>query len=228
MKTPYIKTIVLSMVLVVCSLFIPMAYSQTATISPITQQYWAGVNTTNTLVTGSNSVTFASPDASVFNLSVLGQPAGLTTVLSTNLATNTISLGLKLIVTNVAGGAYPLSINGSGGSYASYSTNINLFVVPQWMGTNAGSSNGWSSAAKWSSGVVPTSTDGIYFDHSLVGPYTNVVDSSQTIQSLVYLGDADDAALASGVFTTIANGSTLSILGTNGFAIGRKNEGDSA
>ena len=47
-------------------------------------------------------------------------------------------------------------------------------------------------------------------------------DSSRTIQSLVYLGDANDGSVPLAVNTVIAPGQTLSVLGTNGFFIGRR------
>ena len=76
-------------------------------INPQTLNYWAGVNTSNVLGVGSNSVVMAGADGvSTINLTAGGQPGGLTMVLSTNSCTNTIPLGVVLRVTNVLAGAY--------------------------------------------------------------------------------------------------------------------------
>jgi hypothetical protein len=196
--------------------------AQTVVIAPETLNYWAGINTSAALGVGSNSVTMTGANGTAtINFAVSGQPAGLTTVLSTNSCTNSIQLGLFLSATNIAAGTYPLTLSGSGA--ASYSTNVNLFVVPEWSQTNGGSTGNWSDSTKWSSGATPAATDAIYFEHMITAPFTNVVDISQTNQSLVYLGDADDASYANAVNTTINSGVTLSIFGTNGFYLGRKN-----
>jgi len=213
----------LGLVLLVGGVLASSAWAQqTVVIKPITMNYWAGVNTSTVLGPGSNSVTMTGADGiATVALSVAGQPVGLTTTLSTNSITNSIAyVGLSLAVTNVAAGAYPLILNASGA--ASYSTNVNFFVVPQWIQTNK-TYGSWSDSTNWSSGSVPVAADGIYFDHSVPAPFTNVVDVSQTFQSLFYLGDADDSGYANAVNTTINSGATLSILGTNGFFIGRKN-----
>ncbi len=208
----------------VTSLLLP-AWSQLAvTINPAspnkppTLNYWAGIKTTNVLGVGSNSVIFANPNATVINLAVSGQPAGLTTVLSTNTCTNTLSLGLNLLVTNVSAGVYPLTLNASGA--ASYTTNVNLFVVPQWVITN--NTANWSSGSSWSGGAVPTVTDSVYIENQ-GGGFTNVVDTSRAIQDLIMLGDKD-ANLAAGTVCAmqIPTGVTLSVLGTNGFFVGAK------
>ena len=199
------------------------AGAQTVTISPQTQTYWAGMNTSNVLGVGSNSVVITGANGTTVNLAVNGQPGGVTPVLSTNACTNNIQLGLTLNATNVVAGTYHLNLNATGA--ASYSTNVNLFVVPQWIQTNKTIGN-WFEATgtNWSSGAAPGSGDAVYFEHMVAAPYTNVVDSSRTIQSLVYLGDADDAGYANALNTTINGGQTLSVLGTNGFYIGRKNQ----
>ena len=197
---------------------VPAALAQTVVIAPQTQNYWAGVNTSASLGVGSNQVTVASANGTTINFGITGQPAGLTTVLSTNSCTNSILLGVFLNVTNVAASAYPLTIAASGA--ASYSTNAELFVVPQWVVTN--NMANWSSSASWSGGYVPASSDSVYIENQ-TGGFTNIVNSSIAIKDLVILGDRDANLSASGLCAMqIAAGQTLSVLGTNGFAIGNK------
>lgn len=208
--------------LIACGLSVVTTRAATAVINPITQNYWTGINTSNVLGVGSNTVTFTAADASTFTLSVTG-PSGSNPLLSTNAATNSILLGLFLSPTNVAAGAQSVTISGSGGSYPSYSTNVNLFVVPQWIQTNSGSIGNWSDGTKWSGGAAPASSDSVYIEHMIGAPFTNVVSDIRTIQSLIYLGDADDGSTpAGGVNTVIASGQTLSVVGTNGMFIGCK------
>ena len=197
---------------------VPAALAQTVVISPQTQNYWAGVNTSTSLGVGSNQVTVASANGSTINFAVTGQPTGLTTLLSTNSCTNSTLLGLFLNVTNVAANAYPLTIAASGA--ASYATNAELFVVPQWVVTN--NTANWSSGSSWSGGYVPGANDSVYIENQ-TGGFTNVVNSSMAIKDLVILGDRDANLVAGSVCALqISAGQTLSVLGTNGFAIGNK------
>jgi len=197
--------------------------AQTVTIAPQTVNYWAGINTTNVLGVGSNSVTMTGANGTAVNFAVAGQPAGLTTSFSTNSCTNSIGLGLYLNATYISAGVYPLTISGSGA--ASYSTNVNLFVVPQWAFTN-GTAN-WSSPGSWSGGAAPGANDSVYIENSRTNVafsgFTNIVDSSTSIQSLIILGD-NDANLGVGSLCAmqIPTGVTLSVLGTNGFFAGVK------
>src|ERR1700744_4294847 len=115
---------ILSVLTAVC------ASAVTVTVSPITLNYWGGVNTINTLGLGSNVVTFASADTTTNNLSVTGVPAGSGATLTPNALTNTALSALSISLTNAPAGTYPLTITASGN--ASYATNVNLFVVPQW------------------------------------------------------------------------------------------------
>ncbi len=209
--------------IVVLTLMIQPARAQTVVITPQTPNYWVGANTTNGLGAGSNAVVVTSGNGSPIVLAVTGQPAGLATVLSTNNFTNSVSLGLVFSATNVAAGTYPLTISASGA--ASYSTNATLFVVPQWAFTN-GTAN-WSSSSSWSSGVAPGVNDSVYIENltgSTARPgFTNIVDVSTSIQALILLGDNDaNLALASACAMQIPANVTLSVLGTNGFAIGNK------
>jgi hypothetical protein len=126
-------------------------------------------------------------------------------------------LSLQLAVTNATAGANSLTISATGG--ASYSTNVNLFVVPMWNQTNSGFSGTWATSGNWSSGALLNGggSDSVLIEKLIPTPWTNVVDASQKIQDLIYLADADDASTANGLNTTINSGQTLSVLGTNGF-----------
>ena len=195
--------------------------AQTAVIVPETLNYWAGVNTSNILGSGSsNLVTFTSADTSVFALTVPTVITGLTSAVSTNSATNSTSIALFFSATNIAAGAYPITISGAGGSYPAYATNVNLFVVPQWLQTNGLSSGLWSDGTKWSGGSAPASSDSVYFESTIDVPYTNVVDSSRAVQALTYI--ADQGSANADIVTYINNGVTLSVVGTNGLYFGIK------
>jgi hypothetical protein len=197
---------------------------QTVSINPITINYWVGVNTTNVLGVGSNSVAISGTTSNLVNLN-LSSPANVGFVLTPPATTTGLTnLGVALFVTNAPAGVTPLIISGSGG--ADYSTNVNLFSVPQWISTNSASSGNWSSTTNWSGGAVPGLNGSVYFENNAIAPFTNVVDSSQTLQSLIYLGDADDNLSLGGVYTLIPAGVTLSVVGTNGFAIGVKSNND--
>jgi len=198
------------------------ATAQTVTLTTDgTQNYWAGVNTTNNFTNNIAVVETGGGGATNIVLSLLG--ANGTTVsgtLTPNILTSNGTSGLALAVTNAAKNVFPLTISASGDAAAS--TGFNLFVVPQWAQTNGGSTGNWSDATKWSGGAVPLTTDSVYIDHSVAGPWTNIVDSSRSIQDLIFLtaGANDNKDINLSVNTTIAAGQTLSVLGTNGFAIG--------
>jgi hypothetical protein len=214
--------------LLVAALLAGGFYGQTAkaqfsvSITPQPLNYWAGLNTSNTLVIGNVQVGVKHADGTTTeNLAVSPAVGGLTAALSATAITNSQSVYLTNSVVNATPGYHAMAIEGSGGF--SVSAPFNLFVVPQWTNDATGFSGNWSDISQWSGGSVPTSNDGVYYEHYLVGPATNVVDGSQTIQSLAYLGLVDDGASASkGVHTVIPSGVTLSVLGTNGFHIGDK------
>lgn len=197
---------------------------QSVVINPVTINYWVGANTTNILGVGSNSVAISGATTNLVNLAV-SVPANVGAVLTPAvMTTGNTNLGVALSVTNLAANATTLSLSGSGG--ASYSTNVNLFVVPQWVATNSGSIGNWSSGTNWSTGAAPGPNDSVYVENQAIASFTNTVDASRTIQSLIFLGDADDN-LGSGAFTQIPTGVTLSVVGTNGFAIANKSNNNS-
>lgn len=191
------------------------AFAQTVTISPYTYNYWAGINTSKVLGLGTNAAAVTgTPTTITFSLS---GASGVTPLFTP--ATTTASTGLSLLLacTNATAGANSLTISATGG--ASYSTNVNLFVVPMWNQTNAGFSGTWATSGNWSSGVTLDSggSDSVLIEKMIAQPWTNVVDASQKIRDLIYISDADDASTANGLNTTINSGQTLSVLGTNGF-----------
>ena len=101
--------------------------SQTAVINENTLNYWVGVNTSNVLATGSYVVTTTGGPTVNLSLSAL---SGLTSTLTPTLCTTaTTNLSIVLAVTYAPAGANSLTLSASGG--ASYTTNVNLFVVPQ-------------------------------------------------------------------------------------------------
>ena len=218
------------MALILTALLTVSARAVTVTINPpaanlaTTFNYWAGINTTNNLGVGSNVVVFANADTTTANLSISGLPSGLTAVLSTNACTNSISLGLNFFSTNVAAGAYSLTLTASDPSDAFTSTtNVNFFVVPEWIATNAGTLGNWSAGANWSGGAGPAASDSVLFEHMIgAATFTNVVDTTRSIQNLMLIGDADDNSSTLGMYTFINSGVTLSVLGNNGFFIGTK------
>jgi len=188
-----------------------------------THNYWAGMNTINNLPTNSISVTETNGGATTnIVLTLTGTGATVTGTLVPSVLTSNGAAALGISVNHPTSGYYPLTVTASGD--AAVSTNFNLFVVPQWATTNVGTSGNWSSTTNWSGGASPLSTDGVYFERYTPGPWTNIVDSSRTIASLIYLGNGDEGASASlAVNTTIPSGNQLSVLGTNGFYIGEKN-----
>jgi hypothetical protein len=200
------------------------AQAQTVVITNLApMNYWAGFGTTNNSLT--NAVSVVETGGGLTTNIVLALSGGNgTTVTGTLTPTAFTANGtsaLVLAVTNAPKGFYPFTVSASGD--AAYSTNFNLFVVEQWAQTNAGTTGNWSDSTKWAGGSVPSSSDSVYFDHSIPGPWTNVVDSTRSIQDLVYLGNGDDGGSASSALnTTIAPSATLSVLGTNGFIIGKK------
>jgi len=215
---------------------LPAQALQTAAINPQTINYWAGNFTTvgtNSAASGNNllvnsggntNVTFLVTNQPANLVNVAFAPAGLTASGATIL-----SFGVS---NPIAAGVYPFQIIGiTNGSaldtniIGNPSANVFLHVVPQWAQTNLNSSGNWSDGSKWSGGSAPSSSDDVYIDHTTVGPWTNVVDTSRTIQSLVVLGNGDEggsAALA--LHTVIAPGATLSVLGTNGVVFGKKSK----
>ena len=204
-----------------------LAYSQTVMLTPTNPiVVWAGVNTSNTLTIPILIKESGAAPGSVTNIVLNVSGTNAVTVFGrytpTNNFTNNGSANLVIAVTNAALGLYPLTASSSGDGV--YTTNFNLFIVPQWTTTNQGQIGNWSDVNNWSAGAVPTINDGVYFERQIGGvSFTNIVDSSRTIQSLVLIGDADDNSGVVGMNTVIPGGSTLSVVGTNGFFLGVKN-----
>jgi hypothetical protein len=96
----------------------------------------------------------------------------------------------------------------------------------QWGLTNGPSGNGnsgvWSAGADWAGGVAPGTGDSAVF-YSTNSAFTNIVDSSTSIQDLSYLRGAYSGSSGQDdtypVATVINPNQTLSVLGPNGFQI---------
>ena len=205
----------LAAIVSICGIAAQPVSAQTVTIAPYTFNYWAGINTSKVLGLGTNAVAVTgTPTTITFGLS---GASGVTPTFTPATTTASTGLSLQLAVTNATAGANSLTISATGG--ASYSTNVNLFVVPMWNQTNSGFSGTWATAGNWSSGALLNGggSDSVLIEKLAPTPWTNVVDVSQKIQDLIYLADADDASTANGLNTTINAGQTLSVLGTNGF-----------
>lgn len=199
------------------------AQAQSVTLVPgAPLNFWTGNNTPNNSLTNVIVVTETGGGAATnIVLSCSGGSGPVSGTVTPSTLTANGKSALAVTIPSTVSGVYPLTVSASGD--ATYSTNFNVFVVPQWAQTNAGLTGNWSDATKWSGGAVPLSSDSVYIDHSTPGPWTNVVDTTRSIQDLVYLGNGDDGGAASSALnTTIAPNAILSVLGTNGFIIGRK------
>ena len=155
------------------------------------------------------------------DFSASGMPAGATVFFSTNAVaaapvfsstlalTNSATFTFVIGVTNAAKGVYPLTISASGAA----STNIVVTLIVGDLWTNQSTTAvSWGTAGNWSTGIPGPSDDVMFQD---AGLNTNFVDNSYTISSLSYIRSIS----GSNHNTTISSGSTLSVLGTNGFVI---------
>lgn len=145
-------------------------------------------------------------------LLVSGAPAGVTYSFTTTSFTTTQNKDtLKLAVTNVAKGTYPLTISAkTNGVPVGNSFTMPLIVGTLWTNTTGGD---WNVSANWSAGV-PTTTDNVMFQN-FGNATTNFLSTSYSVRSLTFLPSI--ANVVQNVL--LAPGSTLSVLGTNGFAM---------
>lgn len=145
-------------------------------------------------------------------LSVSGAPAGVTCSFTTTSFTNSQNGDfLWVAVTNVAKGTYPLTVSATtNGVQVGNSIVIPLIVGTLW--TSSTADINWSTVGNWSGGV-PTVNDDVMFQDA--SSNTNYVDSSTTISSLTYIRNVSGTSQD----MTLAPGTTLSVLGTNGFAL---------
>lgn len=188
---------------------------------PATLNYWVGAGTTNVLGTGSNYVLFANPDTTAESYSISTLPANTTAAFTPVSSTNTGWVALNFFSTNLSAGSYyPLTLTGNNAGSGPTTANINLFVVPQWAVTN--NTANWSANSSWNGGNTPSSTSSVYIENQ-TGGFTNIVDTSTTIQDLTILGDIDaNLAIAKVCALQIPAGNTLSVKGTNGMFVGVK------
>ncbi len=145
-------------------------------------------------------------------------PGGVTLTFSTNNLQGTCTNQITVAVANVAAGVYPITITGvtNAVQFGTASTTFNLVVGNLWTNLSqvtvpTATPVLWSTAANWSSGAAPGSTDNVMIQDA--GGNTNFVDATTTIGSLSYIRTTG----SSNFFTTIANGQTLAIAGANGF-----------
>jgi hypothetical protein len=185
------------------------ARAQTVSLNPTNNNLFVGANFSGSYTNFQFRAVVSNLGGVPVTLSVPTPPAGVTVGFSTNDFTNSINVSLLVMVTNVVKGVYPLEIDASGG--ATGSTTINLIAGTLYTNQNAADVN-WSTVANWSAGA-PSAGDNVMFQDA--GLNTNNVDTSVTVDSLTYLRNL--TALAQN--TTIGPGATLSVTGTNGFAI---------
>lgn len=146
-------------------------------------------------------------------LSVPNAPAGLTAYFSTNGFTNSQGVVfVQLAVTNVAKGVYPLTIAATNSSgTVGNATNLLLVAGAAWVST--GTDTNWSTAGNWSTGTVPGANDDVMFQDAGWG--TNYLTGSLSVASLTFIRNLN--ALSNNV--ALADGVTLSVLGTNGMSL---------
>ncbi len=178
---------------------------QTVTLKPDLPRIVVQANYTNAnLYYVPIPVIFAGGSTPV-GLSVEGAPSGATAVLSAaSLAANG-TVTLRVGVTNVAPGVYPLSVIATNIDLTNTAT-ITLVAAHGWIGPTLASSS-WGTAANWTSGSSPGMGNNVKVEDDGYG--TNIVETSTTIDSLTY------SRFTSGrtVGTLIAPNQTLSVLG---------------
>jgi fibronectin-binding autotransporter adhesin len=187
----------------------PVLRAQTIALNPTNINLFVGANYSGTYSNFQLRAVLSGTGETPVVLSVPTPPAGVTVTFSTNNFTNSTVVTLSVAVAGVAKGVYPLSIAASGP--ASYTTNINLIAGTLWTNLSGGDVN-WTTAANWSAGA-PGLGDAVIFQDA--GLNTNHVNSSVTVDSLAYLRSLS----GTNQNTTIASGATLSVVGTNGFAV---------
>ena len=195
---------------------IPSVFAQNATLTPISGfQVFAGGggyqgSYTNIQLRAALSGDFSTTPNPV-TMSVSGAPAGVTYLFTTNSFTNSQTMFLQLTVSSVAKGTYPLTVSATTNGVPVG----NSFVIPLIVGTlwtNATTDINWSTAANWSAGV-PANNDDVMFQDAASN--TNYVDSSATVGSLTIIRNTSNTSQE----MSLAPGTTLSIVGTNGLAM---------
>ena len=168
---------------------------------------------TNIQITASLSGDFSTVPNPV-TLSVSGLPAGASYAFSTTSFTNSQNADfLRLAVTNVAKGTYPLTVSATTNGVSVG----NSFVIPLIVGTlwtNSISDLNWSTADNWSAGV-PGAGDDVMFQDASLNSNSNNVNGSMTVGSLSFIPNISGTSQ----YMTMDPGTTLSVVGTNGLAI---------
>src|SRR5258708_8688414 len=136
-----------------------------------------------------NLVTVSGLNSNV-TLSVSGAPTGATPALSsTSIGANT-TITVTLNCTNVAGGLYPMSINGTDGATNTWPFFLEAASI--WTGdTNLTTS--WSSSSSWAGGNIPGATSEVLFGQS--GAQTNVLVNGLFFSNSVVDQDFEVASL---------------------------------
>jgi len=143
-------------------------------------------------------------------LDAISTPPGVYVSFNTNLFTNSQTITMMVAVTNVAKGVYPLTIQASNSiTSVTYATNVERMIFGTlWINPNPAVVT-WNNAANWSAGI-PANGDDVMFQD---GTDTNYLDYSVALASLTYLRNSN-AFIQN---TVLAPGTTLSVIGTNGF-----------
>lgn len=151
--------------------------------------------------------------ANPVSVSVSGAPAGVTASFTTTTFTNSQNKDtLHLAVANVAKSTYPITISATTNGVPIGNTfTVILVVGTLWTNATDVVNVDWSSSANWSGGA-PTAGDNVMFQNFGT---TNYVPGSLAVDSLTFLPNIANVTQN----LTLAPGSTLSVLGTNGFAM---------
>jgi hypothetical protein len=193
--------------------------AQTVTMLMTNANIFVGANFNGIYTNSQLRVVPSGVGANSVTLSVSGLPAGATILFSTNgyaltanpiNFTNSWNMFYSVAVTNVTKGVYPLTFTCSGAANAS--AVVNLIVGTRWVNPNATGDVGWSNGTNWSTGTAPGSGDDVMFQDA---GNTNYMNGSVSVNSLTFLPLQN----ATNQNMLIGSGQTLSVVGTNGFAI---------
>ncbi len=194
--------------------------AQTVTLTPVSGlQVFAGGGGYNGVYTNIQIKASLSGDFSTVpnpvTLSISGAPAGVSYSFTTTSFTNSQNGDfLRLAVTNVAKGTYPLTVRANtNGVPVGNSFVIPLIVGTLWTNSSSADQN-WTTAVNWSAGV-PGAGDNVMFQDASPFSNSNNVNGSVTVNSLSFLPNVSGTSQ----FMTMDPGTTLSVVGTNGLVI---------
>ncbi len=186
---------------------------QTVTLQPEQRRVVVGAGFTTATNYHATIITTIAGGSSPVNFVISGAPAGVTTTVITNGITGSATVILRFNIASVAAGVYPLTIEAQTNGVTAASTNIDLVAGSLWTGASLTAAN-WSTSGNWTPSGAPGAATDVKFEDA--GVATNVVDASVVIASLTYTRSASGN---SNHTTRIANGQTLSVLGSNGLSI---------